>query len=373
MPAAAHDRPWTIRHAGAGRAGRQVQVGTGGVEILHVELFSRVRRALNVDDDALAAHRDRIRLNFSGLAALALSPFALLHLVRANWLMFGVNAIVVGVMLANVWALRRGRAPVIPFWTLGFVMVAGACTSVLQQGLYGVVWAYPAVFMFFFVLPRGLAMVLGLVLLLAVTVASTISLGPALAARIFMSLGFVLIMINVVLNVVGELQRALVTQAITDPLTGAYNRRHLQEHLAQRVAPAGTDAAGDALLAIDIDHFKRINDVHGHAVGDQVLCRLVAAIHARKRGGDLLFRTGGEEFMLLLPRITLSAAHGVAEELRKRLAQAELVPDETVTVSIGVSALAPRQPVEAWVRAADAALYEAKRGGRNRVVVAAAG
>ena len=358
----------------------RAQFGSGGVlksapcrvETPGVELLARARRALNVDDDALAAHRDRIRLNFSWLGAIALSPFTVLHLVGANWPMFGVNAILVGVMLANVWSLRRGRAPLIPFWTLGYLMVGGSCASVLQQGLNGVLWAYPAVFMFFFVLPRGLAMALGLVLLLSVTAASTVSLGLPLASRIFMSLGFVLIMINVVLNVVGDLQRALVAQAITDPLTGAYNRRHLQDHLAQRMAPAARVATGDAVLAIDIDHFKRINDEHGHAVGDMVLCRLVTAIGARKRGGDLLFRTGGEEFVLLLPRITLAAAQGVAEELRERLAQAELVPGRAVTVSIGISALAPGQSVDAWMHAADAALYEAKRAGRDRIVVAAA-
>jgi diguanylate cyclase (GGDEF)-like protein len=275
-------------------------------------------------------------------------------------------------MLSNVWALKRGRAPVVPFWTLGFVMVAAACASVLAQGLNGVVWAYPALFMFFFVLPRGLAMALGLVLLASVTAASTVSLGWPLAARVFMSLGFVLIMINVVLNVVGELQCALMAQAITDPLTGAYNRRHMQEHLAQHVAPTGRATTGDALLAIDIDHFKRINDEHGHAVGDGVLCRLVTAIHTRKRSGDLLFRTGGEEFVLLLPRTSLPAAQGVAEELRQRLAQAELMPGEAITVSIGVSALVPGQSVDAWLQAADAALYDAKRQGRNRVVVAQA-
>lgn len=122
--------------------------------------------------------------------------------------MFAVNADLVGVMLANVWTLHRGRAPFIPFWALSVLMVAGACASVLQQGLNGVLWAYPAVFMFFFVLPRGTAMALGLVMLLAVPAASTVSLGWPLASRIFMSLGCVLIMINVVLNVIGELQRA---------------------------------------------------------------------------------------------------------------------------------------------------------------------
>lgn len=337
-----------------------------------MELLSRARRALRLDDDALAAHRQRIQLNFSWLGAIALSPFAVRHLVGADGPMFGVNAILVGAMLANAWALKRGRAPLVPFWTLGFAIVAGACVSVLAQGLNGVIWAYPALFMFFFVLQRGLAMALGLVLLVSVTAASTVSLGWPLAVRISMSLGLVLIMINVVLNVVGELQRALVAQAITDPLTGAFNRRHLRQHLAQRVAPADRAATGDALLAIDIDLFKRINDEFGHAVGDEVLCRLVTAIGARKRGGDLLFRTGGEEFVLLLPRINLQAAQGVAEELRQRLAQAALMPGQTITVSIGVAALAPGQGVDAWLQAADAALYDAKRQGRNRVVVAGA-
>jgi diguanylate cyclase (GGDEF)-like protein len=338
-----------------------------------VELLSRARLALKVDDDALAVHRERIRLNFSRLSAIALTPFALLHLAWANWQIFSVNALIISAMLANVWALKRGRSPVVPFGTLGFVMLAGACVSVLVQGLNGVVWAYPALFMFFFVLPRGLAMALGLLLLVSITAASSVSLGWPLAARVFMSLGFVLIMINVVLNVVGDLQRALVTQAITDPLTGAYNRRHLQAHLAQRVAPGGAATGGDALLAIDIDHFKCVNDRHGHGVGDQVLCRLVAAIGARKRGSDLLFRTGGEEFVLLLPRTTLEAATGVAEDLRQRVEKADLLAGETVTVSIGVSALAPGQTADAWVRAADTALYAAKGRGRNCVVVAEAG
>jgi len=335
-----------------------------------VELISRARRALNIDDDALAPHRNRIRLNFSRLGAIALAPFAMLHLWGANWPMFGVNLGIVSLMLANVWALKRDRAPVVPFWAVAIVMVAGACASVLAQGLNGVVWAYPALFMFFFVLPRGLATALGLVLLASITAASTVTLGWPLGARVFMSLAFVLVMINVVLNVVGDLQRALVVQAITDPLTGAYNRRHLQEYLAHHVAPTGRAANGDALLAIDIDHFKSINDEHGHAVGDQVLCRMVAAIGARKRVGDLLFRTGGEEFVLLLPRTGLQAAQGVAEDLRQRLAQAELIPGRTVTVSIGLSALASGQSVDAWLKSADAALYEAKRQGRNRVVFA---
>ncbi|WP_158219872.1 diguanylate cyclase [Ideonella sp. A 288] len=335
-----------------------------------MDLLSRARRALNVDNDALSAHRARIRRNFSILGAMAFLPLAVLHLVNANWLMFAVNTAVGGTMLANGWALQRGRNPVVPFLALGCIMVVGVCLSAWRQGIYGVLWANPALFMFFFVLSRRWALALGAALLLGVTAASSLSLGWPLAARVFMSLGFTLIMINVALNVVSDLQQALESQASTDPLTGAFNRRHLQMHLAQRVAPADAAAPGDALLAIDIDHFKLINDRHGHDVGDQVLCRLVAAVGARKRGSDLLFRTGGEEFVLLLPRVTLADAQRLAEDLRQRLEQAELLPGETVTVSIGVSALAPGQSAEAWFKSADAALYDAKHLGRNCVVVA---
>ena len=123
---------------------------------------------------------------------------------------------------------------------------------------------------------------------------------------------------------------------------------------------------------IDIDQLKRINDSHGHEVGDAVLRQVVSAVQARKRRNDLLFRLGGEEFVLLLPGATLAQAQQIAEDLRQRLAQAELLPGEPVTVSIGVSALQPGQTAEAWVKRADAALYQAKRGGLNRVVLAEA-
>ena len=200
--------------------------------------------ALNIDNDALAAHRDGIRLRFSWLAAMALLPFTLLHLFSANWVLFAMNLGLSGVMALNGLALQRGRAPVLPFWVLCGLMIAGIFTSVRLQGSFGVFWSYPALFMFFFVLPRRQAMGLALVLLAVTTGTATVSLGVPLASRVLMSLGFTLAMIHVVLNVVGRLQQALVTQAITDPLTGAYNRRHLQVLLGERVAPS-VAAPGD--------------------------------------------------------------------------------------------------------------------------------
>jgi diguanylate cyclase (GGDEF)-like protein len=355
---------WPARARGA------LQTGEPASDDAVMQWLSRARSALNIDNDALAAHRHGICLRLSRLGALALLPFTLLHLVNANWIVFAVNLVLSSVMAANAWSLQRGRGPAMPFWVLCCLMIGGVFASVRLQGSYGVLWAYPALFMFFFVLPRRQAMALALVLLGVTTATATVSLGMPLALRLLMSMGFTLVMIHTVLNVVGELQRALVEQAITDPLTGAYNRRHLQARLGERVAPSAGADIDHALLLIDIDHFKRINDQHGHDAGDAVLCRLVAAVDARKRAGDLLFRTGGEEFVLLLPHTAPEAALHVAEDLRVRLSQAELLPGATLTVSIGVSALTSGQTAAAWIKAADTALYEAKRQGRNRVVVA---
>lgn len=333
-------------------------------------------RSMNLDDDALADYRAGIVKRISLLGGVVLSVLAVLHLAGGRVLLMALNFAVAGLLLGSAWALGRGRRALVPFPVLMSLLIAAIGVSIHWQGMPGVLWAYPTLFLCYFVLPRRLALVLSLVLLVMVSLVSLGPLGTALTLRVILSMAFVLLMINVVLGVLGDLQRALVQQAITDPLTGSYNRRHLQTHLdrlSDRLSPAAghPTAPGPALLAIDVDHFKRINDQHGHAAGDQVLRQLVQVVSSRQRLGDVLFRTGGEEFMLLLPRTRSADAQLLAEDLRARVARSPLLPDGPVTVSIGVSVLAAGQGVPAWLKAADAALYRAKQDGRNRVAVAA--
>ncbi len=340
------------------------------VDVLRMKLLDSLRQALNADTDALADYRDHIGMQLSGLSGMLLLPFGLIHALNDRLELAGVNFVLVTVLLLNASNLRKGRQPAVPFWLLVCLLIVGVCSSVLLQGTLGILWSYPALVICFFLLPRRVALLLSSVLMISVTTVVFIALGAALATRVLASQAFVLVMINVVLNVIAELQQALVAQAITDPLTGAYNRRHLQNQLEQLVAPTDKTRPMVALLAIDIDHFKQVNDHHGHEAGDEVLRRLVSLVSARTRGSDLLFRTGGEEFMLLLPRVTSEAAQHIAEALRQMVAQAELLQGESLTVSIGVASLSAGQDLKAWVRSADQALYQAKRTGRNRVVVA---
>lgn len=160
--------------------------------------------------------------------------------------------------------------------------------------------------------------------------------------------------------------------ATTDPLTGLPNRRYFVERLEQEFTRFQRYGQPTAVLMLDIDHFKRVNDTHGHAVGDQVLKRFALVCQRLVRRSDVLGRLGGEEFAVLLPCCDLEAAVELAERIRQ--AVSVLSPDEdeavNITVSIGVAVFDPAiKSVDAVLGLADRALYSAKQAGRDRVVV----
>jgi diguanylate cyclase (GGDEF)-like protein len=171
------------------------------------------------------------------------------------------------------------------------------------------------------------------------------------------------------------LQSQLREQATQDALTGLANRRHLNETLPSVLALALRERAPLAVVLIDLDHFKQINDRHGHPVGDQVLSAFGALLRAHLRKSDLAFRYGGEEFCLLLPRTPVADAQRkvqalLAEWCEQTLSPAEGAPLNGLSFSAGAtdSTLAPPSPGP-LLNAADQLLLLAKRGGRRRVVI----
>ena len=168
---------------------------------------------------------------------------------------------------------------------------------------------------------------------------------------------------------------AYADSAERDPLTGLGNRRHLDRRSAELLPVAQHEGWPLALAQIDIDHFKSVNDQHGHAVGDQALLAMSQLLGESLRSADVLVRHGGEEFVLLLPGLTPEGALEVCERLRQAVeafAWSELChPGLALTVSIGL-AMAPPYALAALLQRADGALYRAKRGGRNQVCVSGA-
>jgi diguanylate cyclase (GGDEF)-like protein len=159
--------------------------------------------------------------------------------------------------------------------------------------------------------------------------------------------------------------------AITDQNTMVFNKRYLQPRLRQEMDAAGRYATALSLLLLDLDRFKRVNDRHGHAAGDQVLRAFVERVGLATRRQDALVRRGGDEFVAILPATPLAAAVRVAERIRRLVDARRFEPALGVslrqTVSIGVAQWDGLETAEELEARADKAMYQAKRAGRNRL------
>jgi diguanylate cyclase (GGDEF)-like protein len=172
-----------------------------------------------------------------------------------------------------------------------------------------------------------------------------------------------------------RLRETLAEQSIRDPLTNSFNRRYLGVVAGKEIAKAQRFGRSLAVVMLDVDHFKRFNDVHGHPAGDAALIAVAAHLQEHTREGDWLFRLGGEEFALLLGEVGRDDARAKAEELREGIMAIVIGHQETVlpriTVSMGVAMYPDNgNELDALLSVADEALYAAKQSGRNRVVLA---
>ena len=170
-----------------------------------------------------------------------------------------------------------------------------------------------------------------------------------------------------------NLEAELVHLAATDSLTGIANRRRLTERTDEELRRARRFGHPLALLLVDLDHFKRVNDSWGHATGDRALKRVAETCVATVRDIDLVARLGGEEFAVLLPVIASDAASEVGERLLRAIEEIDLKADDgtgiSLTASIGVAIMIEGDTPESLLDRADQAMYEAKRRGRNRMIV----
>ena len=298
-------------------------------------------------EDPLALYRERILYATATAAAVFLLPFSVNAFVQ------GTPALGAGIFCAalllgiDALAIYLKKSPPIPLILLLVPAIPGIGLSLKVQGFFGALWCYPMVLLFTFALSRRMANAGNVLLLLVVTALVYHYIGLAYAVRFFVTLTLTIILANI---------------------TGVSNRRHMERCLGDAIERQRRSSAPASLLLVDVDHFKRINDQFGHAKGDSVLKGIVSLVGKRSRKLDLLFRIGGEEFMLLLPDTQEAAAAVVAEQLRASVAESPLLDGRQVTVSIGVGELRPGESLDSWMKHADDALYAAKKAGRNRVV-----
>jgi len=161
--------------------------------------------------------------------------------------------------------------------------------------------------------------------------------------------------------------KRLIFLSIKDPLTGIYNRRYFEKRLKEEIKRANRTGRTFSLIMFDLDDFKKINDIHGHEIGDITLRKVSRIISERIRETDIFCRWGGEEFLILLPDTDLNGAVKLAEELKERINQIEIPGGKKLTASFGVTSYEPGDTLKTLRTRADTLLYKSKSSGKNRI------
>ncbi|QBM18494.1 hypothetical protein MARI_26350 [Marinobacter sp. JH2] len=304
----------------------------------------------------------------SGSAILGITPFAIMRFLDGNLL---AGFIDLGVLVALAGSLIYAWITHDTYRSgifLAIVCCSGAVAVGMWVGEVGLFWLYPCLVTTFFLAPSRIAAVLNLVSVLAMMTVesaftSSVKMWTFLASTTIVSAcSYVFAMRN------KDQRNRLEQLATIDPLTGVKNRRSMDQELDMAAANAERTGLSYALVILDIDYFKKINDEYGHGVGDNVLRDLVGLIEENTRRTDQLFRFGGEEFVVLFPGLDETNLKTVVANLQQGLRKWLKGPGGPVTSSFGVAMLRHGESVASWLSRADHALYQAKESGRDRVV-----
>lgn len=298
-----------------------------------------------------------------------LMPFAINNFSHGHYILGAGSLGIVIILAFNVWNIRRGR------YSSAFILY-GLVPAILfflvlalrQQGMIGAMWCYPAVLSFYLMLPERKAWMANTALIAVTIPVAWYILDTPLVIRMAATLAAVSIFAIILIRVITEQQNKLQAQAVTDPLTGLFNRTLLHVTLDQAIQQNRRTGEPMTLVALDLDHFKSINDTLGHDAGDLVLRGVAELLHKRLRRIDKVFRLGGEEFLALLHGTDAENGRRIAAQLRSALASLRPLPGYPITASIGVATLHPGEDWSEWMKRSDENLYRAKENGRDRVV-----
>jgi diguanylate cyclase (GGDEF)-like protein len=317
---------------------------------------------------------DKVVIRLQALMAmLVVLPFALWRVAQQQYVLAGIGlgagALLgaLGLLSLNERRFDRVARYVLPLVVLGQMLaIAG---MVALGGPETKTWAFPVIVSSFLLLRAREATLISLSCSALDAWLAYLHTGALRDSAIFFACCLLVVLFTHLFSSRLHADNLrLKSRSLQDALTGVGNRRLLDDTLATLVAqpPAG----GMTLILFDLDHFKRINDRFGHVVGDLCLQRFAKAVSAQLGSADALYRFGGEEFVLLTP-CDAQQAMVLAENIRAYVAQTTIIRETRFTLSAGVAQLLPGQSVRDWVNRADAALYQAKESGRNRVLLAA--
>ena len=309
-------------------------------------------------------------LVLSGAGAVGVTPFAVMRFMNGEYLAGAIDVvIVVGLVTLGTFVYRTRKVRFVSI-ALSVLCICGVVSTVYISGPQQVLWAYPALMAVFYLVKPRESIVFALALIVALIPRLLPEQNDFQTTTIFITI-VVMSSFAYAFSIVTNRQRnLLISLATRDPLTGAGNRRALENKMSEVIAAHSRNRAPSSLIILDLDHFKAVNDAHGHATGDQILRRITDIVNLRIRVTDSIYRIGGEEFVVVLEGQDIDGAGHLAEQLRTIVEANELVPDRAVTISLGVAEIRYKETGSDWLHRADEALYQAKRAGRNSTSVA---
>lgn len=316
---------------------------------------------------------DRLRTDFrlsiitmlGACAILGITPFAIFRFYSGDVVSGVVDlALLAGVVLTVAYAWFTGRT-VRSGLCMALFSCSGATLAASMHPNVGIFWLFPTFVTSFFLTSPLVAVTINSIAILVLVVHNVAFLSIQ-QMWTFVTTSLVVSACAYIFALRNEAQRLQLEQLATfDPLTGVRNRRTMDEELQAAVTSAARTGVPYALIMLDLDHFKRVNDNHGHSIGDKVLVQVAQTLEQSIRKADHLFRFGGEEFVILLTGTREAGAKSVIRSLREKMALEIESPEGTVTASFGAALLRTGEDSESWLARADAALYRAKDAGRD--------
>lgn len=325
-------------------------------------------------DDLNSRHQTEFHLKstfwLSVTAATLILPFAFYHLTHQH-VGIGIGAVITSLSLYLVaWSCHKKTYKTIYtfVWLTPFTTLFVAYLTNLL-GITGTYWCYSTLILYYFMMSERQAWISNIIFALVNIPLVWHLFETHEAIRFTVTFSLVSAYSAIFLHIIAIQYSELQKMAITDKLTDVYNRTLLKDSLEQAIHQANRTNTAFTLIIMDVDHFKKINDELGHEIGDHVLMQLGAFLKDFLRDSDKIFRIGGEEFLILLYNTDEANSFDIAEKIRKGIENLSLIPDRTVTVSIGVAGLSSVTDWKQWMKTCDKNLYEAKNSGRNRVAV----
>jgi diguanylate cyclase (GGDEF)-like protein len=288
---------------------------------------------------------------------------------------FALSPVLASIAMTMALVLVGPRLPrwaLAPLGPIGVALIAVALLGSPGAGDGSVLYIWPVLWMTFFFGRRGaIAAVacIGVAHAVALVLMPATSSFPGRWVDVMISVTVVAVVVLILVRRNDVLLTQLADEARTDALTGLLNRRGFDERAQLELAHARRENRSLAVVAFDIDYFKRVNDEWGHEIGDRVLSRMGTIVATHSRDIDVAARLGGEEFIALLPGAGNAEAEIFAERVRSALVAEDPSGLPTVRVSAGILAAVAPENIDLIVQGADSALYKAKRAGRDRVVV----